>query len=976
MKCGGRLTWASVVLAVLLAGGTAPAQDAPPPTTRAAESRPASAPASQPGANLSPEQCRAAFLKGDYAAAADGYRGLLAGLGPRVPAAVGLAEALAAEGKYDQAAEALDRVADQAGADAAWHVARAELFAVVGQYDRALDHARQAVRLRPDWMPAIAALGAAQETLGRREDAAATYRSAEDVFASDACRKDPRSLVAAGLVLDRYGVLTARRASEQGQNILRNYLQEAYQKLDRTYWPAHVAAGMFLLAKHRPQQAAKEFELAAALNPRIADVHVGQGILALEAWDFEQCLGKADAALAINPNSVDARMLRAVCLMQWRKFEQVPAELDAILRINPNHLEALSLYAALRVRQGRADEASPFAARVEKINPSCAALPAAIGQWLSAGRQFDEARRQLLRAVELEPNLAGPLAELGLLYLQTGQEDQARETLRKAHALDDYRQDVVNYLRLLDRLEKFLVRRTEHFIVKVDAKRDAVLLDQVSEYLEKIHGEVCGDFDHAPAEPTLVEIFPTHEEFSVRVSGRGWIGTVGASTGRVIALVAPTPEERRNPFGTHNWATVLRHEYAHTVTLSATGNRIPHWFTEACAVWEQPDRRNYQAVQQLTEAVRTGRLFPVRELDWGFIRPRRGGDRGLAYAQSEWMLEYIIRRRSYSAVPKMLQSFRDGRSQAEAFRDVLGVSEEQFDKDFRAWAREQVREWGFDPDPPKDLIAAELAAKLQPLDAGAQADYAVALYLRGKTAEADQAAQKALALDADNTGALAVRALTAMARDELDQAVRHAERLERLDHAGHVAPRVLARCALKKRQYARAIAALELFKQRRPLDEFSYKELAALYVQLGQPEKALPNLLELHRRTMTDQKYARQAADIYRMLDKPDQALEYYRQVLHINPYETSAYEAVAAIHRDAGRFDPAIQAVRNVCLLEPDSDQSWIQLAMMRYLAGREPRDDEQLRQARQDAEKALKLNPSGQAQKVLDLIDQALAP
>ena len=85
------------------------------------------------------------------------------------------------------------------------------------------------------------------------------------------------------------------------------------------------------------------------------------------------------------------------------------------------------------------------------------------------------------------------------------------------------------------------------------------------------------------------------------------------------------------------------------ITLAATHNRIPHWFTEACAVWEQPDRRNFEAVRLLVDAVRTKHLFPVKELDWGFVRPQRGADQGCDEQEIE---RHAARRRTARARQK------------------------------------------------------------------------------------------------------------------------------------------------------------------------------------------------------------------------------------------------------------------------------------------------------------------------------------
>ncbi len=948
-----------------------------PPRSNAAPS-PASRPATKTSSKPPPradtlEGCEKLYMSGKYAAAAKGFEDLKSQASAAVSAAVGLAKAQAMQGRYSEAIESLESVASSAADRADWHVAMARVLETVGRYADALRHADRAHRLKADLAGAILVHGRLLETLGKKADAVAVYKTMDQVVAADAYRKDAPALVALGEIMDRYAVLTGQRASEQSQNILHNYFQEAYQKVDEKYWPANVAAGMFLLGKHSPAQATAEFNLAAKANRQIPDVHVGMGIIHLQKWRFEQCMRLAAAALKINPNHQDALLLKSICLMQWRKLDQVEPVLQQILKTNPNNLEALSVLAALHIRLRQEDKAQPYIDRVKKVNPNFAGLPTTIGQWLAAARQFEQAEKYYRQAIALAPEQSGPLTNLGLLYMQTGDEDKAQEILEKAHEIDDFRRDVLNYLKILKELEKFQVKETEHFIVKVNGKYDAVLLEQVSDYMERIYPEITGDFDHEPARKTMIELFPIHQQFSVRITGRGWIGTIGASTGRVIVGVAPN--KQRSQFGTYNWATVLRHEFTHTVTLSATRNRIPHWFTEACAVWQQPDRRNYQAVNKLVHAARTGRLMPIKELNWGFIRPKKAGDRSLAYAQAEWTMEYIIAEKGYDTIGKMLRGFRDGMTQTEVFKKILNTDQDTFDKGFRKWAKKEVKRWGFSSDPPPNVSKAAAKAKANPKDGAAQAELAIARYMARQIGPAEAAAKAALKLDPKNKYALAVLARIQLSRKKYDEAEKVAQRLENIDHTSRTAPEVLAQCYLAKRKWAGAIAALELLKQRRPLYPYSYKELAKIYGLLGQPEKALPNLIELHRRTLKDPKYARQIAEIYRTADQGDNALTYLDQVTHINPYDPSAYEAKAAIHRNAKRYDKAVAEITNVCLLQGDSADAWAKMAMMRYLAGRTAKDKKQLGKAREAAEKALEIDSKSQApQQIIKLIDKAL--
>jgi len=932
---------------------------------------------------LSDEDARSAYesglvryTAGNYGLAADALRRAAANDAMHHAASKALARVHIMRGRYGEAVETLtdappgDDAPPRDRAD--WQLAVAEALEATGQYADALARAAQANELAPLWAPTLLARGRVLETLGRNDEAIAVYETMDKIIADGAYLTDAESLVALGEIIGRHATLKGLKASEQANNIFNNYLQLAYQDIDEKYWPAHIVAGRFALIKHRFETAESEFNAAGQHNRRLPDAHAGLAAIQLQQWEFEECLKHVRSALSVNPHHADALLVKAVCLLQWRKLDQVPPVLERILAVNPNNLEALSLAAATQIRLGQDELAQQYADRVEQINPHCELLPLAIAEWLSAARQFDRAEEYYLQAIALAPHKSEPQTGLGQLYMQTGQEDEALAAFKKAHEIDDFRADVVNYLNLLDDMQDYLVLETAHFIVKVSGEHDEVLLGQVAAEAERMQEEVCADFQHIPPAKTIIEVFPTHPKFSVRLTGRGWLGTVGACTGNVIVLVAPN--EERSLFGTYNWATVLRHEFTHTVTLSATGNRIPHWFTEACAVWQQPDRRNFEAVGALVTATQEDRLFDVGELDWGFIRPRRGGDRGLAYAQAEWMMEFIIETQGFDKIIDLLKAFDDGKSQTGALADVLSMTEEQFDRAFVAWARQRVEQWGFDARPMPSVAQMARAARRKPDSADIQADYAVVLMRNGNVAEARAAAEKALELDERNTKALGVLASAHLMAEEYAEAMSYALGLEMTDARSPVAARVLAECYMKEKQWSLAIVWLEQLKQRRPMAPYSYEQLKALYVQLGRPDKALPNLVELHRRTMTDQEYARQIAEAYRAVGDEAEALYYYRQVTHINPYEASAYEAMAAIHRNAGRHDQAVAAAGNLTLLQPDSADAWAKLAMVRFVAARAEDNRDGLLQAKTEAEQSVELDDDGPGERVLERITEHL--
>ena len=90
--------------------------------------------------------------------------------------------------------------------------------------------------------------------------------------------------------------------------------------------------------------------------------------------------------------------------------------------------------------------------------------------------------------------------------------------------------------------------------------------------------------------PILIELFNNHPMFSGRVLALPDLHTIGACTGRMIALVSPHDKGNvlAKPF---NWKRVLRHELVHIFNLEQTNFLVPHWFTEGLDTADLRDAR-------------------------------------------------------------------------------------------------------------------------------------------------------------------------------------------------------------------------------------------------------------------------------------------------------------------------------------------------------------------------------------------------
>ncbi|HLL90710.1 MAG TPA: tetratricopeptide repeat protein, partial [Tepidisphaeraceae bacterium] len=573
--------------------------------------------------------------------------------------------ALAALGRFDEAAAAFAQQADPTPAQRAAHV---EGLLAARQFPAALAAAKDAVAAHPASAAAHFLLGQAAEGTGDLAAAKAAYQwflDAPQEFLGrwnglgeqDAAFATADDTVTIARAIDRWASLTGgyRNNPQLDQQVFGMFVR-AYDVIDRGHAAAHVAAAEYLMSHDNREQAAKELEAALTRNPNDARALTLAGEVAVRGFNFDGADQAADAMRDVDPASMAADLTEARCLILQRRPQEAERPVRRVLAKRPDDVEALGLLAATYALRLLDQPLRQTLAKVESLDPDNATAYLEVAAALGAQRQYPRAAEMYKVAIDRQPNWTEPRNGLGLLYTQSGDEDDARRELEAARTLDPFNVATTNYLRLLDQMAGYARKETEHFVIVYDPAADPIIAEYFAEYLESIYKDVTGNYRHEPGVKTIIEVFPTHDMFSVRTTGSPWIGTVGASTGRVIALVAPRAGERT--MGPFNWAQVLRHEFTHTVTLSATDNRIQHWMSEGLAVVEERVPVRWEWVPMLVNAVRKDELFPLDRLTWGFVRPKRPIDRQLAYAQSAWVCMYLEEKYGRDAVLQMVEEFK------------------------------------------------------------------------------------------------------------------------------------------------------------------------------------------------------------------------------------------------------------------------------------------------------------------------------
>ncbi len=910
------------------------------------------------------------FAAGAYEHAVEAYKALAPDSRFTLQAGLGLARCRLRLGQYEEAIAGLSALDASDSPSAAYLLAQA--YRQVGRYDEVLSHARAAIKLDKDNAGARFLLGDTLELLGRRDEAIETYRWFDrQLVEREELPRDAEWITETAKGFLRYSVLTRTNVARRTKHVLNEMLQMAYERLDRTYWPARIVAADLLRGKYNNDAedgSLSDYQAALRLNPNLPEAATGIGEVALSRWAFEEVEEQVESALAVNPNYAPAIHLLARNRMFERRYAEAAEVCERALAINPNDLTALSISAASSACRFDDAGVKSNAALVAAVNPRYALFHRTLGDALSGIRQYGASEKAYREAIRLDPTDANARTELGMMYMQWGTEDKARDVLEAAWDLDPFNERTKFTLELLDMLASFDRVETPHFIVKYNADRDPALGEFVAEYMESIYEAVTGDYNTLLEGKTIIELFPTHRAFGVRITGKPWIYTIGACTGRVIALASPRDTAHIERY---NMARVLKHEFTHTVTLAATRNRIPHWFTEGLAVLQEDAPRSFEWAKMLANAVRRDRLFTLETINWGFIRPRRADDRQLAYAQSEWMCEYIVERFGYDVIDACLSRFRKGQTLAQVFTGLLKIEPADLDDEFRVWARKQAARWGFDLTPPEDQAELRARASAAGDDAALHGRLARAALDHGDHEAAMTAAGRALELDENELNGLEVMAKilslllkgahgTSAKVAVEDKALPIVVRLLSQSAEGWTAPKLGAEIALRRKETERAKELLERLQRFCPMDPTSWRGLAGIYLERGEEDRALPQLLELARIEETDAEIPAAIARIYKHRDRIPDARYWYRRAIYIDPFSVDLHQALGDTHMQAGDTQQALHEYRIVTEIDPDNPRHHENAAYAAHKLG----DKET---AQRFARRAIELDPSSAARSLI---------
>ena len=673
---------------------------------------------------------------------------------------------------------------------------------------------------------------------------------ANSCFARLAAGSNPYARAEGLWALEQY-----QEANDQFKALVK---QEPKNAMYRVRW------GLLFLERFNPNEAGNLFNEALEIDKDNAQAYLGLARVAAESYggkavDFAQKAAKLDPKLA------EPHELLAFMALEDNDEERAAKEADQALAISNEALDAMAIHAVIDWLDDKAETPhleNPWIDKVLKVNPAYGEAYATAGHFFVLNRRYTEGIKFYRKALDLNPRLWGTRAELGVNLMRLGQEGEARDQLEQCYNANYKSAETVNTLRLLDSYANFNIYETNRTILRVAKKESDLLRPYFEAEMQRAIATYEKKYQLKLNGPVQVEVYPDHEDFAVRTMGMPGLGALGVTFGSVVAMDSPSGR----PPGSFHWASTMWHELSHVYVLQATNHRVPRWFTEGMAVYEETaaapdwgDRLDPEAINAIQHKL----LLPVAELDRGFVRPSYPSQVIVSYFQAGRICSYIAEKWGYSKLLDMMHAYAKLKTTPEIFHDVLGMSTEDFDKQFLAWLGAQTK----NPVEHFDEWRKQIKTMVEDLRAKKYDDV-----IREGKAIADYYP--------DYVEAGSVYELMADAYTAKEDKVSARKELEQYNQIGGRSPMLI-------------------------------KRLATLEEEAGDPKKAAAALDRLNYIYPEDQELHKRLGDLWLAQDNLPGAIREYQAVLATKPLDQAAahYQLASAL-RKANRIDEAREQV------------------------------------------------------------------
>lgn len=318
---------------------------------------------------------------------------------------------------------------------------------------------------------------------------------------------------------------------------------------------------------------------------------------------------------------------------------------ERALGFSPDNPAILANYAALLVQMGRAREAVNFAEHAVQNAPDSADAYSVLGYAYFSSDRTRDAVPAWQKSIDLRPD-----KKIDALLVKAKRELAAEANYRE--------------------------HDTGHFTLRYEgsATKDT-LRQQITSTLEKDYDDLSSQLGITPYQNIPVVLYTEQAFFDV-TQAPTWTGAINDGKLRIPIQGVDyiTPELAR----------VLKHELAHSFINQASTGRCPQWLNEGIAQVAEGRTLTGPRGPRMAIIYNAKAQVPLRELEKSFMNFTRS-KAVLAYEESLAATLYIRDTYGMADIQRVLERLSQGGTLEDAFRDVLRVDYDQFERDLTSY---------------------------------------------------------------------------------------------------------------------------------------------------------------------------------------------------------------------------------------------------------------------------------------------------
>jgi hypothetical protein len=292
-----------------------------------------------------------------------------------------------------------------------------------------------------------------------------------------------------------------------------------------------------------------------------------------------------------------------------------------------------------------------------------------------------ESKRLVEKALALNSGLASAYVLLGDIEYDNQQLGRAKLAWQRAKRLDPRMRGLTSRL---DRVDQEAAVESNmrsvgdiYFTLQYD---DSVLQSSgydIRRVLREARQEVGRDFQYRPNHRIVVLLYSQEAFREVRSRAPEW--AAGLFDGKIRV---PMPENQQD---LRNVKMTIVHEYTHTIVHELSGGRIPHWFNEGLAEYQEAKYAGGQRSTSLLKSALENDQLPAWNQIEGLFRGRDTRLVRLGYDQSHSVVAYLAQRYGFRHMPLLLQQMAQGVSFEEALKKEFVSPAERLERDWKRW---------------------------------------------------------------------------------------------------------------------------------------------------------------------------------------------------------------------------------------------------------------------------------------------------